>query len=163
LLTAHYLMNPRFRQLELGETSAVHYFATVIGWDQRWPMFAPRPAPSNPWWSVEGLTPTGQRVDLWSVGGQPGVKPADWEATYRSVEWMDYMYQVWAGKPHFHEALANYFCRKWNGFPVGGRTTAKRQIDTVTVTVVARPTPPPGRPARPEEAYTLWKGACPVP
>jgi hypothetical protein len=163
LVAALNLMNPRLRPRELGETSALRYVATLLGWEQRWPMFAPRPSTLNPWWSIEGVTPEGRLVDLWA-GETPGVKPATWEATYRNSEWFGYLFQVQAGKPFHHEALGNYFCGEWNGQgPFSKSNPPRRVIDTVSVTVVSRPTAAPGRPPRAEERQLLWKGACPRP
>ncbi len=162
IMAALNLMNPRLRPRALGETSTYHYVATLLGWEQRWPMFAPRPSTMNPWWSIEGVTPAGRRLDLWA-GGAPGVKPATWEAAYRNSEWFGYLFQVMAGKPFHHEALADYFCGEWNGQgPFSKDNQPRRQIDTVSVTVVSIPTAAPGRPPRAEERRVLWKGACPI-
>jgi hypothetical protein len=161
LMSGLNLMNPRLRPQVLGEPSAYHYLATLLGWEQRWPMFAPRPSTTDPWWSIEGITTEGRRMDLWS-GGAPGVKPAGWDATYRNSEWFGYLFQVSAGASYHREALANYFCREWNGDKLmSGRNTAKRQVDTVSVTMISEPTPAPGRPPRAEQRQVLWKGACP--
>jgi hypothetical protein len=163
LITAFYLMAPRPRSRDLIETSAYHQAALMLGWEQRWPMFAPRPATMDPWWSVEGITPEGRREDLWA-GQTPGVKPDSWEATYRNSEWVGYMFQLLAGKPYLYEALGRYFCGEWNGHgPFGKQNPPRRLIDTVSVTFFSDPTAAPARPERAEERRLLWKGACPVP
>lgn len=160
LLVAFNLINPRLRSRELGDRNAFHYFATLLGGEQRWPMFSPRPSTLNPWWIVEGVTPDNHRVDLWA-GGTPGAKPATWEAAYRSEEWIGYMFQVLAGEPVHHEALGHYFCRASNGSRMGLRAADPRLVDSVSVLVVSDLTPPPGRPKRPEERRVIWKGLCP--
>lgn len=160
LLAAYHLMAPRARPSAIGEVSSYHQLALMLGWEQRWPMFAPRPATMSPWWIVEGVTPDGKQLDLWA-GETVGVKPATWEAAYRSVEWVGYMFQVLGGTRVHHEALGQYFCRERNG-PRLGRDRAKmRQIDSVSVTVVVDPIAAPGRTALPEERRVLWTGPCP--
>ncbi len=149
------LLAPPLRPASPNEASASGRLLSMMGWTQRWPMFAPHPTTEDGWYVMEGVTKGGTRVDVWGGGTSRHQRPTDFAAAYRDTRWLGYLYLVRSGR---YESFRNYFsaylCREWNA-------RHPDQVDSVLIAFVSERTPPPGVSPPARELQILSDQACP--
>jgi hypothetical protein len=156
LLITSGLLAPTLRPQDPAEAGFFRRLSILMGWEQRWPMFSPRPTTEDGWYVMEGVTSAGRRVDVWTEAEPTYDRPADFAAAYRDMAWMEYLYQLrGARNASFRPYLGRYLCADHTS-----RLT-EEPIDSLKITFMMERTPPPGRPMAPVEREVLWAGECP--
>lgn len=128
-------------------------FLDQAGLLQRWEMFAPHPSLESGWFVMQGMTRSGQRVDVWGQGTDER-RPTDFGKAYRNQQWMGYVFllrvpQLAGYRPYF----ARYLCREWN------RRNGDA-LDSLSIAFVGAQTPSPGEPAVPPVKREIHRQAC---
>jgi hypothetical protein len=142
------LLAPTTRPRNEAEAGKFRRFASLIGWEQRWTMFGPRPTTADGWYVMPGFR-NGEWTDVWNGGPAIMAKPPDVLGSYRSMDWVEYLHQLRNPRNSaVRRYLARYLCRR-------------EALDSFRLIFVAEPTPPPGRTPGPIRPDTLWNGACP--
>lgn len=135
----------------------------LLGLNQKWSMFAPRPTVNDGWYIVPGTLKNGSQVDLMSVvrGDYDPSEEVSWEKpevvayTDHTEHWRKYLEAIRQTKfadqrPYF----TSYLCRAWNEQHTGGQ-----QLERLRIFYMQEPTPPDyGRPE--VEKVFLWQQSC---
>ena len=144
-LMALNVLAPADRSTKLG---IVRRTGIMLGWEQRWPMFAPHPPDEEWWYIMEGVTRSGERVNVWS-DGPAGLRPTDFGAYYRDAPWLAYLIQLPAPRYRaFREPFAHWLCRTG-------------PLDSIVIRRVTERTPKPGEPTPEGRVHRFYAGACP--
>jgi hypothetical protein len=95
----------------------------LLGIDQHWGMFSPRPPDTDFWYTIEGNTTGGQHIEIWHDGGlfEWKPRPVEWEMPqplHKSIgnhRWFKY-YEMYnqANTEALRLAYGRYICREWN-------------------------------------------------
>jgi hypothetical protein len=116
-------------------------FAMVLGLDQGWGMFAPRPGKEIGWHLVVGTQKDGKQVDVLTGGPVNRAKPEMLAATYRNGRWRKLIMNLPSPMhPNLPRAMAMYYYRQWNATHEGSR-----QLRSVEIVMMKLETLPPGQ------------------
>jgi hypothetical protein len=149
------LLAPPLRPPAPNDVSTSRRLLSMMGWTQRWPMFAPHPTTEDGWYVIQGVTAGGGRVDVWGGGTSTGNRPTDFGAAYRDTRWLGYLYLIRSARyESFRGYFGQYLCRAWS-------KRHGEQIDSISIAFVSERTPPPGRLPLPPERQLLAEQACP--
>lgn len=124
--------------------------------DQRWDMFAPRPATDDGWYVIPAQLRDGREVDLMSNGGPVRwEKPANVAATFRNQHWRKYLRTIWERTHASHRPyFAQYLCRDWNS-----SHPPQEFVQTFAIYYMQEDTLPDNEAAPPEKVL-LWTQKC---
>lgn len=144
--------------------TGVRPVSLLLGLNQKWSMFAPRPTANDGWYVIPGTLQNGRQVDLMSVvrENQDPSRSISWKKpevvaySDQNERWRKYLESLKKAKfadqrPQF----SSYLCRTWNERHSGGE-----QVETVQVFYMNEATPPDYQ--EPEvEGLFLWQQQCP--
>jgi hypothetical protein len=118
--------------------------ATVIGLNQDWNVFAPRPAPMEGWVSMPAVLSDGSTRDVYR------------DIAPYSQRWGRMIFNITkvSSNPALTESLASFVCRRWNA------THEDVQIQTLIIELYEQRIPLPGEPASTLERAVVWSGSC---
>ena len=132
----------------------------VLGLDQNWGLFAPRPGRSAGWYVMAGTLADGTRVDLYNGEG-----PADFSrpelvsATYANGRWRKMIINLAAttpsGAPMFPGLLpgyARYLAREWTR-----KHGTRNPLRLVEIVYMQELVAPPGAATAPATPITLFR------
>jgi hypothetical protein len=124
-------------------------FTAVIGLEQGWGLFAPRPGLAVGWQLVIGKQKNGNEIDLVTGGPVNREKPTLQAATYPNGRWRKMMMNLTAPHlyPYLPAGMALYYFRHWNATHDG--TQQLKSVEIVWMKEETRPygeTPPPIQP-----------------
>ncbi len=96
----------------------VHQAMQVVGLDQQWVMFSPRP-PQLDGWYVFAVKDRSGKSSFRYLNGDPASsypnKPAAVSQTYPNDRWRKYMMYYWIRNDDAHRnAVGSFLCREWN-------------------------------------------------
>ena len=102
----------------------LHDVGVRLGIDQYWGMFSPRPPDADFWYTIEGNTSAGTKVEVWRNGGfftwegneYTGFdKPEPVWYSFRNHRWFKY-FEVYnqADREGMRLGLGRYICREYN-------------------------------------------------
>lgn len=142
------LLAPATRPWNEAEAGKFRRFASLVGWEQRWTMFAPRPMTADGWYVMPGFR-GGEWSDVWNGGPVTTVKPPDVLESFGGINWLEYLHQLrGARNAELRPYFAHYLCRR-------------ETLDSLALVFMSEPTPPPARAFQPIRPDTMWNGACP--
>jgi hypothetical protein len=126
----------------------------VLGFEQGWGLFAPRPGVVVGWHLIVGTQEDGEQVDLYH-GGTPvdRHKPDLLAADYPNGRWRKLLMNLsaHAAYPYLAPGCAAYYAREWNA-----RHDGARRVRKVDVIYMKEETRPPGVERPPVEEILLW-------
>jgi hypothetical protein len=117
-------------------------FGSVLGLEQGWGLFAPRPGKVVGWHLLVGTQKDGKKVDLLRDGAPVDrSKPELLAATYPNGRWRKLLMNLAATKayPNLAPGVAVYYFREWNA-----RHEGEEQLRAVEVIYMQEETRPPG-------------------
>jgi hypothetical protein len=125
------------------------HFAMVMGLEQGWGMFAPRPGTEIAWHLVIGTQKDGTQIDVLTGGPVNREKPEMLATTYRNGRWRKMIMNLPNRRlhPNLPRAMAMYYYRQWNATHEGSRQL--RYVEIVMMRLETLPpdqTPPPPNP-----------------
>jgi hypothetical protein len=125
---------------------------TVLGMDQGWGLFAPRPGRDVGWHLVVGIQKDGTEVDLLTGGPLDRDKPPLLAATYPNGRWRKMMMNLSAPRfyPYLGPGFALYYYREWNEAHEGDE-----QLRAVEIIYMREQTRPPGETPPPVEPIVM--------
>jgi hypothetical protein len=114
-------------------------FASVMGLEQGWGLFAPRPGISVGWHLIIGNKKDGTQVDLLTGGPVDRTKPKLQAATYPNGRWRKMMMNLTAPNmyPYLPPGMAVYYFRRWNDAHDGNQQL--RSVEIVWMREETRP------------------------
>jgi hypothetical protein len=123
-------------------------FAAVMGLEQGWGLFAPRPGIAVGWHIIIGKLKDGREIDVLTGGPVDREKPELLAATYRNGRWRKMMMNLTLPNlyPYLPPGMAVYYFRTWNASHDGSQQL--RSIEIHWMKEETRPhgeTPPPVR------------------
>jgi hypothetical protein len=128
----------------------------LLGLDQTWDMFAPKPLVEDGWYVIDGNLVNGRHVDLFRDGADVvWSKPARVASTYRNARWRKYMMNLWSQK---HSAcrlpFGRYLTRQWNE-----NHSRLEQVASFEICFMLERTLPNGTSAAVEKVV-IWRHLC---
>jgi hypothetical protein len=155
LWNVRYLDYDKNRYLFPDEASQIGW---VLGLDQNWGLFAPRPGRFAGWYVMVGTLADGTKVDLYNGEGPPGfTRPELVSATYANGRWRKLIINLSAtnrGVPAYPGLLpgyTRYLAREWTR--KHGTANPLRLVEIVYMQEVVMPPGEPIAPARPIPLY----------
>lgn len=131
--------------------------AQLLGLEQSWSMFAPRPHLSEGWYVIPGRLKDGAAVDVqhYRIGEPDWSKPVYLSQTYPDHRWHKFYRRVWRDE---HSQLrlpwARYLCWQWNE-----DAPPDRQLQNFDIYFLRETSLPDYRRAEPERLH-LWRHHC---
>jgi hypothetical protein len=128
------------------------HLASVLGLEQGWGMFAPRPGKEVGWHLVIGTQKNGKQVDVLTGGPVNRDKPEMLAATYRNGRWRKMVMNLPSRSLHptLPRAMAMYYYRQWNATHEGAE-----QLQSVDIVMMMEQTLPFDQTPPPPNAVTL--------
>jgi hypothetical protein len=133
-----------------------NWFGHTLRLDQKWGMFAPRPAADDGWYVIPGRLRDGSEVDVFANGAPVSwAKPAVVSDTFRNQRWRKYLRNIWERDHAAHRLyFGQYVCRSWNAAHSNQST-----LETFRIYYVKEETLPGGKIAEPEKVL-IWRHRC---
>ena len=128
----------------------------LLGLNQKWDMFAPRPLADDGWYVIDGTLLNGRHVDLFRNGAEVSwSKPARVASTYRNARWRKFMMNLWS-QNHTVSRLpfGRYLTRQWNEAHSG-----QEQVASFDICFMLENTLPDGTTA-PVKKIVIWHHLC---
>ena len=130
----------------------------LLGLDQCWAMFAPRPPKVHGWLVVEGRARDGKVVDL-----AHGVGPVGWQkpkllsSTFPDQRWRKYLERIPVSDVGHCSHYADYLWDEWDR-----KHGPAQKLQRLAIYFIRETTPPPNAlPSPPEKLLLLERKGCP--
>jgi hypothetical protein len=139
--------------------SPVSYLGSVLGLEQGWGLFAPRPGTDVGWHLAVGILKDGSTIDLLN-GGAPldpqrltDYRPKMLAASYSNGRWRKLMMNLpaYLSYPYLAQGFALYQFREWNA-----THSPDEQLEAVDILYVKEVSSPPGQDPPPVGAHLLY-------
>ncbi len=150
------LHNLEDRQRTIDGPGWMHAVTAILRIEQRWLMFAPRPARADGWCLMRGVLMDGTEVNLWQPEQPlPFTKPTSVRRQFPNHRWRKYVVHLcWDADGEQLSCFSDWLSWRWNLFYSNGQP--ERQVRMVEIVFYHEETPPPGEPAKPVQAFLLW-------
>lgn len=131
-------------------------FARVLGLDQTWNMFTPRPPTKDGWYVIPGKLRDGTEIDLFQGGESVSWdKPKLISGTFRNMRWRKYIMALHRkDKKKYRLYYGRYLCRSWND-----RHKVSQHLDTFEINFMLEKTLPNYQTPKVEK-LRIWKHRC---
>jgi hypothetical protein len=135
-------------------------FGIVMGLEQGWGLFAPKPGTDVGWHLVIGTRKDGTEIELLLLDGAPvdrndlaSTKPKLLAATYPNGRWRKLVMNLpaTAAYPYLPSGFARYYFNEWNATHSGDE-----QVTAVEVIYMAEESKPPGVAPPPPRSFMLF-------